>query len=360
MTVTEESAVPSRRRGFFSSLLLWLMVLAALGISGYTAWQVLYVKSGESQHDQVNVDQQLENQKALVNAIERDLDKNASEVAERLVQFELSLLTLKSQLTSNLRELRSDSTESTRAWRVAEVEYLLRVANYQVTLLGDHVSALATLETADVILRDLNDLTLAYVRENIAQEMQLLKNVQFTDVQGLYFQLEALKSNFRSMRFKLPEFIRDTNQLVVDATDDSNVADNTDTWWESLFDELSSLVKVRHHQSEVQRPLLSAVDVLVVKERLILAMEKAQFALLHEESAIFAQTLVEASELVATHAETTDHSTEQTLDTLKRLSTNSLDFQLPDISGSLDAIHDLSRQDEQTVPTANSGQAVSE
>ena len=332
---------PPRRRGRLSNFLLWLLVLIAISISSFIVWDRYFFQKGDTTATKVEIEQVRKDQNLSLDVLKRELHSRSDEVEAQVREMDQSLARLKAQLVASVQNLRQDGSEDTRAWRIAEIEYLLRVANYQLTLLRDHNSAISTLDTADSILRELDDFTLAHVREQIAREKQSLKNLQTIDVQGLYFELEALKHNIRNLRFKLPEFISEDTDSNEPMPSRSASEEETISWWSAALDELASLVKVRRHENEVVRPLLSSLDALAIRERLILALERAQFALLHHDDKIYRQTLSDMTSILATHGDIAEHLTMETLTRLEELASSSIEFNVPNISGSLEAIRSV-------------------
>lgn len=341
--VDSDTSMKKPRRSWFSTLVLWLFVLAALTVGSATAWQVFFVDSAESGDLKTEMEKLSRNHAADLQSLTAEFDDQRNDFINQFSDLDESLNVVRSRLVASVRELKQGGSEDTGAWKIAEAEYLLRVANYQLALLRDHESALKTLEVADSILRELDDFTLSHVREAIALERQSLKNIETVDVQGLYFELEALKNSVRQVTFMLPKFVKDAEELG-DTGESLAVEESDQSWWSVALDEVASLIRIRHHEAEVARPLLSSLDVAAIRERLMLAIEKAQYALLYREEAIYQQTLGETISILETHAAVEDLLTSETISRLEELSKARIQYDLPDISGSLNAIRGLASE----------------
>ena len=62
-----------------------------------------------------------------------------------------------SEVTSMLAEAVNQGPPSEREWKLAEVEYLLRIANHRILMERDVVAARDLLSAADAVLNDLDD-----------------------------------------------------------------------------------------------------------------------------------------------------------------------------------------------------------
>lgn len=341
--VESDTLTKKPRRSWFSTLVLWLFTLAALAVGSLTAWQVFFVDSAESGDLKTEMEKMSRGHAADLQSLRTEFDDHTNDFINQFSELDESLNVVRSRLVASVRELRQGGSEDTGSWKVAEAEYLLRVANYQLALLHDHESALKTLDVADSILRELDDFTLAHIREAIAIERQALKNLETVDIQGLYFELEALKDSIRQVTFMLPKFVRETEESR-DLGESPTAEENDQSWWSVALDEVASLIRIRYHETEVARPLLSSLDVAAIRERLMLAIEKTQYALLYREEAIYQQTLKETISILETHAAVEDLLNSETISRLKELSVANIKYDLPDISGSLKAIQGLASE----------------
>jgi uroporphyrin-3 C-methyltransferase len=80
---------------------------------------------------------------------------------------------------------------SERGWTLAEIEYLLRIANQRLQLQRDVKTAAQALKAADERLRELADPHYISVREQIARDLDAVKAVPAVDVDGLSVRLSA-------------------------------------------------------------------------------------------------------------------------------------------------------------------------
>ena len=96
-----------------------------------------------------------------------------------------------------------------REWRLAEVEYLLTVANHRLLLQDDAKGAERLLALSDGVLADLDDYRFHEVRALLAEERLSLKTFDYADTQGVFLRLEAVKESLNRLPLRLPEYADD-------------------------------------------------------------------------------------------------------------------------------------------------------
>ena len=101
------------------------------------------------------------------------------------------------------------------AWRIAEVEYLLRLANNRLLMERDARAAEQMLASADAILEELDDYALHDVRGILAQERMALANTRTANAQSIFLTLEAVKDALGGLPLKQPEYFKATEATGV-------------------------------------------------------------------------------------------------------------------------------------------------
>lgn len=114
--------------------------------------------------------------------------RERSALQERLAALEQGQARQQRALAS-LRELLGRERDD---WVLAEVDYLLRVANHRLRLQSDHDGAARALEAADERLHELADPALLDLRATLAEEVARLRAAPRPDPAGLALRLEAV------------------------------------------------------------------------------------------------------------------------------------------------------------------------
>jgi uroporphyrin-3 C-methyltransferase len=233
-------------------------------------------------------------------------------------------------LVAAMASLESKLGRTTLAWRLAEVEYLLTIANQRTTLEHDQRTAITILETADAKLQAMGDPALLVVREKISSELAALRAVDEPDIQGMALTLGSLAEAV-------------TKWPLVDVTPPGVLGKEVEgqqrahSWRDiprAVWDDLKDLVRVRRHQQPVE-PLLPPDQAWFLRENLQLKLEQARLALLHRETALFRQLVSEAQDWIRHFFDGDAAAVSSAMDTLDKLQTVDLSPTLPDISASL-------------------------
>lgn len=185
------------------------------------------------------------------------------------------------------------------AWRIAELEHLLRGANQRVALEGDVRGARRLLESADAVLAELDDFALHEVRALVAEDLAALAAYRGADLQGVFLRLEALRGGLRDLPLRLPEFTgraqapADPSAAAVPADEDAER-----TFVGAALARLKGLLRFRRHDGAL-RPLLPPEQAEYLEQHLLLALDRAQLAALRRHQAVFDASLAAADEWLA-------------------------------------------------------------
>jgi len=257
-------------------------------------------------------------------------------------------------LAESLGETITAQPPTSRDWKLAEVEYLLRIANHRLLMERDALTAGQLLTTADNILGQVGDFSLFDVRARLADEILSLKAMTGTDLQGLYLQVEALKKSVATLPLRPPEYTEANvapGAALNAALGDTEAADSlanaptaTQTVWQELGGRLSAFFQYRKIDgNETRRPLLSPDESIYLEMNLRLMLERSQLALMRRNQLVYEQSLVTADEWIVEYLDDEDASVAQTRNQIAELLEVELELPVPDISGSLKALEAVSR-----------------
>ncbi|WP_355661912.1 uroporphyrinogen-III C-methyltransferase [Halomonas salifodinae] len=232
-----------------------------------------------------------------------------------------------------LAELAREQNADEREWLHAEAAYLLRLANQRVQLERDPEGAAALLRTADARLSEADNPALLPVRRALASELAALEAVPRVDRTGLYLALDAQQQQLATL-----PLAQDVEELALEI---GNGGAPTGGWREQLgrfAGELTSLVTVRHHDQALEA-LIAPEQEAYLRQNVRLLLEQAQLALLKEEEALYRASLDKAITLVEGYYATDRDGVQNTLARLAELRERAIRPELPDISGSQQALN---------------------
>jgi uroporphyrin-3 C-methyltransferase len=272
-----------------------------------------------------------------IEGLERQLQSTNSELLKE-VRARETMHSEHQALRSLMQNISEKLGRSTVAWRMAEVEYLLTIANHRLTLAQDRETAIAVLKTADDRLKAIADPSLIKVREAIANELLALQAMPEVDIPGIALRVGSLVKS--AEQFPL----RDKKRLAVAMDEDKN---NTPADWRQLpaavWSDLKSLVQIRRHQQPIE-PLLPPDQSRHLYQNLILKLEQARLAVLRHDTALFRQHLKEIESWVTNFFETESPTIVSTLAVINEMQNIELQPPVPDISGSLRLLREVMRE----------------
>ena len=263
------------------------------------------------------------------------LNEQAQQQSDRLEALGNQVAEMQLTLNSQRERLRALSSTTREDWLLAEAEYLLRLANQRLLTERQAANALALMENADHILRDIDDPELFAVRKAIAADITALRVAGTVDREGLYLQLDSLIDLIA--RLDLP-VVEAKKVVAAEPTDE-------EPWYQVLaanalaaVKNLSGIVRVEKLEATAAPRLLPAEQQLL-RANLRLALEQAQLALMREEQAIFEASLDRAGELVAEHFSEDDEAAVM-LAEIQSVADARIDQALPTVTGSIRALRD--------------------
>ncbi|KPQ25917.1 MAG: uroporphyrin-III C-methyltransferase [Halomonas sp. HL-48] len=323
------------------AIVLVLLLAIAVGIVAWQGWQRLEAQQqqladlsdrAESSASQQSVDDlaaQLESNEA---ARQDQLDSTASELRDEFADYRSDV---DETLDNVLDQLSQEQETDERDWLHAETAYLLRVANQRLQLEGDVEGAAALLRTADQRLADADNPALTSVRREIANELAALDSVPRLDRTGVYLTLNAQQERVAGLRLA-----QDVEERAVTSSIEQPPTGTFQRQLARFGEELKDLVMIRHHD-EALEALVTPEQESYLRQSLRLVIEQAQLALLKEEQGLYEASIDKALELLDSYYDTSREEAQRVVERLEELQQVTVEPELPDISGSQQAMADF-------------------
>lgn len=325
-----------------------LLIALAVAVGAYFIWHEVRRQAdwqqqvlGQIEARGQSLDQRLD---AFKDRLDGDLA--ASERARReLETAQRDLADAQAGLEDTLGVLRAQVSRQHTDWMLAEVQYLLQVANLRVQLERDVATAVAALTSADQRLQALADPGFTAVREAIAQELAALRAVDLPDVSGIALTLETLAAEVE----KLPLKNAQVRQPAA-ASHEVPATAGQDGWWQraqhtlrNIGEALRSLVVVRRNDVPVG-PLLAPEQQFFLYENLRLQLASARLAALRGEPETYRASLHAAAQWLGTHFDVQATAVAAARAELERIAALDIRPALPDVSASLRLLREQMQQ----------------
>ncbi|PIE20438.1 MAG: heme biosynthesis protein [Neptuniibacter caesariensis] len=320
-----------------------LISIIALASAGYLYWLSLHQTSTAAQNNAA-IEAQIN---TSLNDARSSLDKVVAEVNQKLGQLQSQAQTdkaetrrLNERLTKSIQQVTATQHTNRADWQLAEVEYLLRLANQRVLMEQTTDGALQLLKSADKIIKEIDDTGIYDVRKALAEDIAALEAVPKLDTEGVFLKLGALNKQVPNLRLipisaqrKLPELLEEVTPEAIEESWTTGLQES----WSKVANKLDKLVVIQHRDKPVE-PLLSPQQTYYLQQNLHLMLEQAQLALLQRKQASYDASLSKAHEWVATYFEEKDGTTQSLLRGISALQEVKVTAEMPDISASLRAL----------------------
>ena len=261
------------------------------------------LEKGGAQVD--SLDQTIKDQLAL----SRSLQSAAESMQVRLLAAEAALAGMSSKELDAGGEL-----------DLAEVDYLLRLANERLKLFSDPAAADQALEIADMHLAAMNNPMYLGVRQEIAGARRELAEVSIPDYVGITAQLDSIQQSIVDLPFRGEAPARQESETAAEMG-----------WWEKVKNVFSNLVTIRHSTDE-ENKRISLEDKDYIRQRLWLQLEIAHLSLMRREQKAFGNTLERVRETLSTWFDPEDSTYEAVNRGIDELLALKIDVDVPDIN----------------------------
>ncbi|HTT38395.1 MAG TPA: uroporphyrinogen-III C-methyltransferase [Burkholderiales bacterium] len=254
----------------------------------------------------------------------RDMEYRTGGIESRLAETQNQRLALES-LYLELNRSRDERV-------LAEVEQILIIGSQQLTLAGNVKAALIALESAESRLERTDSAQFTALRRAIRRDIERLKATPYVDVVGMSLRLDTLAHDVD----RLPLVIQER------AMQEKPAAASPQSGWfgrltKEAWQEVTALIRIQRVDKE-EPPVISPSQTYFLRENLRMRLMSARVALLaHEEDSFKADTR-EAAAWLQHYFDASDAKVAQGLATLKQLAAADVTIEVPDISGSLEAV----------------------
>ncbi len=322
------------------ALLALLLALGAAGAAGWSVWQLRQLPAVP------NLDApllELRQQQAALAQADQALRGDQALLAplSALAEQQQLLTKLQGEQQQLSQRLTRTMGASRQGWRMAEAEYLLRLASLRLVALQDVQSALGLVQGAGDILREQDDPDAFAAREQVAKVLQALRSTEQPDPSELFIQLAALRDQAADLQPLMPVFVPSAApQAELDADAD----------WRARVRrfgaQLSSYFRIQLDASENIRPLLAGEQLAQVRLTLSLALEQAQWGALNGDAPVYSKALAQAQQILLAYFKTDNPASNGLRSSLEQLAAQPVRVAVPDLAPALMAVqaYNLRRQ----------------
>ena len=294
-------------------------------------------------NDQQQLKQQIDKLQQQYTQTQKALDQEKKTNAQTQQALQTQLNTLNKHLQSALRERMYESND----WLLLKIRYYLELAQINAQWSDNLQTTSELLHQADVLLATLSDHRALPIRETIAKEIIACKTIPQLDIAAILSELDATLDIVAKIPLKSTmEFNAQSQQTPL-----SN--QHPQTWRDHLNQSLTlleGLVVIRHHNEEI-RPLPSPAYESMLREGIRLQIQEAQWAVLHNNEAVFQLSLTQALNNIKRSFEPSAPTTKAMVQQLQALEHLHLVLKKPVVGQSLPLLNEWI--ESKSIPTPN-------
>lgn len=262
-------------------------------------------------------------------------------------QNKLELTSQIQQLQQKLSEQNLANTEKAKniqpSFGLSEVQYLIRLANIDLVINRDVSKAIQLLTIADQHLATLmlSEPDLVEVRQALTDDLSALKMLVNVDRIGIILQINALSDQISKLPIpSIPNTVtKASTQLVKPENNSATLLPQT--FWQKFittnWQQLQKIIIVQHHEQPVI-PILSEEQQLEVIQKMQLALNQVEWAVLHNQSIIYQTALQKVIDLANHYFSNNPIAANAIIKTVKELQAINITPKLPELTSSLQAI----------------------
>lgn len=333
-TLPPASAPKSVSRNALIWLCLWILFFAVIATAWFIQHQYELQKSALAsmqdqllqQHEKLSLDQEV-----WTKEVEQQLVDQQQQVQEGLTD-------LVARVDSNATKLMALSSVNRDDWKMAEIIYLLRMADYRLLMEKDNQNALALAASADEVLASMDQPGMQQIRKLLAEDMAVLRLAGRVDREGIYMQLAALANQLEAIPFVQPLGEYEEVDEVIEEESDKTFTEKTREFFQGILRKLSAYVRVRDHGKSINA-ILPPAEQIYLRQNLRLMLEQAQAAVLRGEGDVYQDALVKAQNWINQYYDLNAQS-KILLDELKNLEKENVAPEYNNFENTRAALHD--------------------
>jgi uroporphyrin-III C-methyltransferase len=339
------------RSGFWFGVIILAIIIGLAGGGYYLVTQLRHQQEGLGGEVKGEMSKQIADYQSQLAAIQSQLATVEANIASKDSHFTKTLADFSQLHNERLDNTRKELNEAighvqrqlgkTRGdWLIADAEYLLSVANERLHLIGDVNTTREALEAADQRLRESGDAGTFKVREQIAKEIAVIKNVVVSDIVGIYASIQSLQDQVDKLVLFLPYTGKASTAPAEVKEQPGNTAEDQGLL-DSAMNQLEGIVTIRHTEHEIKE-ILTPEEAQFIREQLRVKLEMVKISLVQHNEALFQSSLADAKKWVEKNF-TKNTDVKNFIAELDRFNTIKIHSQYPDISLSLKMLRDITK-----------------
>jgi uroporphyrin-3 C-methyltransferase len=350
----KQADTPKVKRGFPVLGLLNLLLVIGLIAAAFYYWQMQQKSDDSKQALLVELQAQI-GQKAGLAQVQAALSPLKSDIGSSVSRID-ALQQQQQALQASAEKLFDLYGRSESDWQLAEVIYLLRIAQHKLVLENDFEGAALTLQAASDKIATTADPGLLPVRVLISEEIADLKTRARPDLVGMTLLLSQLSQQIQTLKHGYQATITDTST----PTTVTELAPADATIEEKVTSFFTSLVTVKRNAAKPTATNTTTKAFIVnIEETMESNLKLTRWTVLERDDYQYRQLMLENIRLFEQYYDLDDAANNDFYAQLLQLQKSVIKPTKPTISGSLQLLNNIISQ-RQNAPDAVAPESVNE
>ena len=270
-----------------------------------------------------------------------ELDKKIQEQQDRLAKQDEQLKNLRLShggLSEQLETVKTVASQGgdVNAFPLAEVDYLLRLADAKLKLERNVAAARLALDVAQQRLKAVNESAMASVQTMLGEAIASLRGVQLPDLSALAHKVAEMQKEIGGLPVRIVSGVPDIKNRVKPAASVAVSDDTERSWWdratEAVWNQFKDIVVIRRVRSEAP-PLIAMEEEFFLRQNLRLELESMRTALLRGDAEAYRDSYDLVLDWTQTYFDPQDERVAAFLAELKALQAVEFNPYIPDLAG---------------------------
>lgn len=280
---TPDEGQPSRS---FAGIFIFILTLILFaGAAGYGYFELYKINLSLAKNMSL-LEKRFEENKNEIAALQQSLVN-----AQETIQKASGLSQQQEKLISDWKDVQKGNTDK---WRIAEAQFLTKMAQDYLQFFNNVKLALALTQEANALLENLQDAQLLEIRSSLTRDITNLQALPSVDTTGLFLKLNALDNQIDKL--PLPKTALDNSQENTAPAVSSSLP-----WWKAGLEytrhALNQIVIVRK-TTEQALPLALPEQKQALYQQLHAQKENAVWGLLHNDNDVYQMSLKNMQTLI--------------------------------------------------------------
>ena len=241
-------------------------------------------------------------------------------------------------LTTQLETVRTVAAQGgdVNAFPLAEVDYLLRLADAKLKLERNIAAARLALDVAQQRLKAVNESSMDSVQTMLGEAIASLRGVQLPDLSALAHKVAEMEKEVGNLPVRINSGVPDIKNRVKPTASATVSADADRSWWdrtgEAVWNQFKGIVVIRRVRSDAP-PLIAIEEEFFLRQNLRLQLETLRMALLRGDAEAYRDSYDLILNWLQTYFDTQDARVAAFLSQLQALQTVEFNPYIPDLAG---------------------------